>query len=108
MSTSDHPVAIDLMPYIDALAGSREFVRIWARPDGRLNCFVNPRGLGADPALFGAALRDSMMHAATAWAKATGIDFGEALARIREGFDAENDWPTNDLPPPVVVPRKDH
>ncbi|MBN8807064.1 MAG: DUF5076 domain-containing protein [Sphingomonas sp.] len=99
---------MDLMPFIDSLRGAREFLRIWATEDGRLNCFVNPRGLGADPALFGVALRDSMTHAAAAWSRATGIPEDEALARIREGFDQDADTPTNDLPPPVVVARKDH
>lgn len=105
---TDKPIPIDLVPYAEMLDGSREFLRAWSRQGGPATFFVNPRGLGADPFLFGVALCDSIEHAARAWARATGIEETEALARIWEGFDAERAAPTNDLPSPVAVPRKDH
>lgn len=102
------PTPIDLVPFMDTLAGSREFLRAWSKEDGPQTFFVSPHGLGADPFLFGMALCDCVEHAARAWARALGISETEALDRIWEGLDAERGAPTHDLPPPVTVPRKDH
>ena len=104
---TDKPVPIDLVPFADALGGAREFLRVWASDKGPVLCFVNPRALGADPALFGLALVDAARHAAASWAKATGTGEDQALARIFEGFDAERAAPTSDMPLPVAVARKD-
>lgn len=105
MTQSTRP--IDLVPYADMLEGSHEFLRAWHKPDGPESFFVNPRALGADPALFGIALVDAARHAARAWAKALDRSEDEMLARIWEGFDAERTAPSNDLPLPVAVARKD-
>lgn len=104
---TDKPVPIDLVPFAEMLDGSREFLRVWAKESGPVTCFVNPRSLGADPALFGIALVDSARHAALAWAKSTGLTEQEALLRIWEGFDGEREAPSNDLPLPIAVARKD-
>ena len=104
---TDKPTPIDLVPYAEMLDGSREFLRAWAKPDGPTSYFVNPRALGAEPALFGIALVDAARHAAAAWAKAVGKSESDILSRIWEGFDAERAAPTNDLPLPVAVARKD-
>jgi len=105
---TEKPIPIDLVPYAELLGDSREFLRVWAKDGGTL-CFVNPRPLGADPALFGIAMVDVIRNAASTYAKATGMPEDEALERLWMGLDAERNAPTeNDaLPPPVVVARKD-
>lgn len=105
---TDKPIPIDLVPFAELLGGSREFLRVWAKDGGTL-CFVNPRPLGADPALFGIAMVDVIRNAASTYAKATGMAEDQALERIWMGLDAERSAPTDDnaLPPPVVVARKD-
>ncbi|QDZ07817.1 DUF5076 domain-containing protein [Sphingomonas panacisoli] len=104
---TDKPIPIDLVPFAEMLDGGREFLRAWAKEGGPASYFVNPKALGADPALFGIALVDAARHAAAAWGKALGHSQDEMLARIWEGFDAERTAPTNDLPLPVAVARKD-
>ncbi len=105
---TDKPIPIDLMPFAEMLGGSREFLRVWAKQDGPVSVFVNPRPIGPDPAAFGVALVDCVRHAAMAYANATDLSAKEALARIWEGLDAERSAPTDTgLPPPVAVARRD-
>jgi hypothetical protein len=104
---TDKPIPIDLVPFAEMLDGGREFLRAWAKPDGPASYFVNPKALGADPALFGLALVDAARHAAAAWGKALGQPESVMLDRIWEGLDAERSAPTSDLPLPIAVARKD-
>jgi len=104
---TDKPIPIDLVPFADMLDGGREFLRAWAKQNGPASYFVNPKALGADPALFGIALVDAARHAAAAWGKALGRSESDMLARIWDGLEAERSAPTNDLPLPIAVARKD-
>ncbi len=104
---TDKPIPIDLVPFAEMLGGSREFLRAWVKPEGPTSYFINPRALGPEPALFGIAMVDAARHSAAAYAKMMGKDEAEVLARIWEGFEAERDAPTTDLPLPVAVARKD-
>jgi hypothetical protein len=88
---------IDLDDLTDHLAGSREFLRMWALPNGPVTCLIDPQSIGADPFTLGIALTDCVRHGAKAYAQATGISETEALARIWAGLDAERASPT-DLP----------
>lgn len=107
-NTTDRPIPIDLVHYAEALGNSREFMRAWAKPDGgATSYYINPRALGPDPAMFGIALMDAARHAASAWAKALDRPESEMFERIFEGFTAEREAPSNDLPLPVAVARKD-
>lgn len=107
-SVNEKPIPIDLVPFAEALGNSREFLRAWAKPDGGATSFyINPRSLGADPAWFGIAMVDAIRHAAAAWAQAIDRPEAEMFDRIMQGFQAERDAPTNDLPLPVAVARKD-
>jgi hypothetical protein len=99
------PIPIDLTPYAQNLVGAREFLRMWATPDGPVFCFINPVPVGPDPMGFGLALVDAISHAAKAYARAVNISEGEALARIWEGVDAERARPTDS--PIEFVPRKE-
>jgi hypothetical protein len=105
---TDKPIPIDLVSFAETLGDSREFLRVWAKHGGTLS-FVNPRPLGADPALFGIAMVDVIRNAASTYAKAIGVPEDQALERIWMGLDAERGTPTEDdaLPPAVVVARKD-
>ena len=86
---TDKPIAIDLVPYQDMVMGSKEFLRVWAKEDGPVTCFVNPKALSPDPAAFGVAMVDCIRYAARGWAQALGSSEEEALKRIFEGLDAE-------------------
>ena len=79
----------------DFLGNSVEFARLWHEPDGPFTCIIEPRNIGADPALFGMAMVDAIRHGAKAYAQAIRIPEEEALARIWEGFDAERANPTD-------------
>lgn len=100
---SDEPVPINLDRYAGMIGGSAEFLRVWARKDGPVTCFVNPVPIGPDPFAFGLAMVDCIRHAARAYARAVNIDEDEALARIWEGLDAERAAPTTD---PISITAK--
>ena len=105
---TERPIPIDLAPFADMLAGTREFLRVWVKEDGPVSVFVNPRPIGADPAAFGVALVDCIRHAAMTYANVTALSEKEALARIWEGVDAERAAADDTgLPPPVAVARRD-
>ena len=89
------PVPINLVPQAAMLEDSREFLRLWAKTDGPMLCFINPAQLGADPFLFGMALADAVRHGARAWARAVNIPVEHAEERIWEGLDAERASPTD-------------
>ncbi|WP_294212193.1 DUF5076 domain-containing protein [uncultured Sphingomonas sp.] len=93
---SDKPVPMNLDRYADMIGGSAEFLRVWAKQDGPVTCFVNPVPIGPDPFAFGLAIVDCVRHAARAYARAVNIDEEAALARIWEGLDAERAAPTTD------------
>ncbi|WP_375396846.1 DUF5076 domain-containing protein [uncultured Sphingomonas sp.] len=102
---TDPPVPIDLAPHADLIAGSREFLRVWAMEDGPVTCFMNPMPIGPDPVGYGIALVDCIRHGADAYAQALDIPVDEALARIWEGVDAERAFPT-DPAEPVGLPHR--
>lgn len=89
------PQAMDLMPYVDMLGGSREFLRMWASEGGPVTCFINPVPVGPDPIAFGVALVDCVRHGAKTYARAVDISEAEALERIFEGFDLERANPSD-------------
>ena len=75
--------------------GSKEFLRMWNREGGEVTCFIDPRAIAPDPAVFGIAMVDAIRHGAKAYAQAVGISEAQALARIWDGFDAERGHPTD-------------
>lgn len=100
------PVPINLVPNAAMLEGSREFLRMWAKPEGPMSCFIDPSKLGADPFLFGMAVADAVRHGARAWAQAVNIPVEHAEERIWEGLDAERAKPT-DTPRAPELPADD-
>ena len=99
---SGKPVPIDLVPYSDMLGDSREFLRVWAKDNGPVTCFINPVPIGADPFAFGMALVDCIRHGATTYAQTTGVPELEALQRIWEGVDADRGNPTTEISSPAA------
>ena len=71
---TDKPIPIDLVPFAGMIEGAREFLRVWAKPDGPVTCFMNPVPIGADPAGYGIALVDCVRHGANAYARALNRD----------------------------------
>lgn len=94
-SVSAKPKPIDLVSYADLLGDSREFLRVWAKEDGPVTCFINPVPIGPDPFAFGMALVDCVRHGAKTYSQATGIPELEALDRIWQGVEAERGNPTD-------------
>jgi hypothetical protein len=78
-------------------AKSRELVRVWAA-SGKQHVSL-ATGLWDDPATWGIMLVDVARHLARAYEQTRGMDRDKALARIREGMDAEwsEDTDTNRL-----------
>ncbi len=97
------PIPMNLDRYAELIGGSAEFLRVWAKADGPVTCFVNPVPIGPDPFAFGLAMVDCVRHAARAYARAVNIDEAEALARIWEGLDAERAAPTTN---PISITAK--
>ena len=89
------PKPINLVPHAAMLENAEEFLRLWAKRDGPMTCFIDPSKLGADPFLFGMALVDAVRHGARAWAEAVNVSVEHAEARIWEGLDAERAKPTD-------------
>ncbi len=70
-----------------------EIVRVWI-VDGDLHVSMNPL-LSEDPAVWGILLTDLARHVADAHEEGAGRDPKETLSRIRAGWDAEFDSPTD-------------
>jgi uncharacterized protein DUF5076 len=92
-----HPALaeMDISGCTQLLAGSREFLRMWAEPNGPATCLIDTQPVGADPFAFGIALADCVRHAAKAYSHATAIAEAEAEKRIWAGLDAERASPTD-------------
>lgn len=96
------PVPIDLSKHGHLVQDAREFLRMWAKQDGPVTCFINPAALAPDPFAFGMALVDAVRNGARAWARAVSISEAEAEARIWEGLDAERGHATDRPRDPVA------
>ena len=72
---------------------ARELVRVWAA--GGAQQVVLATGLWEDPAAWGLMLVDLMKHVANGYAQSSGQNREQVLARIREGFEAEWESPTD-------------
>jgi hypothetical protein len=90
------PIPLGLDRFAGMIGGAREFLRVWAKSDGAVVCFVDPVPVGPDPVTFGEVLADCARQAAKAYAQAVNIGEDEALARIWQGFDAGRAAKDND------------
>lgn len=79
-------------PPAETSSDANEIARIWA-VDGSMFVTLS-HGAWDDPAAWGLMLVDIARHAANSYEHHDGIPAADALARIREGFDAEWSSPT--------------
>jgi hypothetical protein len=79
----------------DAAADERavEIVRVWAAGDKHR--FVLCTEVWDDPGAWGLMLVDLARHAAKAYAMNDGLEAEAVLDRIKQGFDAEWEFPTD-------------
>jgi len=70
-----------------------EMARVW-HSQGKQHISLNAPGW-KDPAAWGLLLVDLARHVANAYAIAEGRDRAETLARVKAGFDAEWNKPTD-------------
>ncbi len=75
--------------------GSQEIARIWVSSDSNQQVALSPTW--EDPAAWGLMLVDLAKHISMAYQNSFGIEANEALKRIKSGFDAEWELPT-DIP----------
>lgn len=77
-------------------ANARELVRVWAAHGAQHVTLAT--GLWRDPAAWGIMLVDLARHVAAAYRENSGLNPAETLERIRQGFAAEWDHPTDTVP----------
>jgi hypothetical protein len=70
-----------------------EVARVWVINQA-LQCSLDA-GVWKDPAAWGIVLADMARHIANAHHEADGLSVSQTLQRIREGFEAEMDSPTD-------------
>ncbi len=74
---------------------SFELLRVWIANESQ---HISLRaGIWEDPAAWGVMLADLAGHIANSLEQGAGMDREEALERIREGFEAEFDSPTDEV-----------
>jgi hypothetical protein len=87
------PNELPIPPIAASDRDSQEIARIWAAHGSQHVALAT--GLWEDPAAWGIMLVDLAHHVANAYEQGAGLDRSEVLARIREGFDAEWESPTD-------------
>jgi len=85
--------ALLIPPAAETDPRSIEIARIWAA-GGKQHVSLKT-GLWEDPASWGLMLVDLARHAANSYVQTEGSDRAEVLRRIKAGFDAEWDFPTD-------------
>jgi hypothetical protein len=80
-----------------AAADATEIARVWV--DGDQQHLTLRVDVWDDPAAWGVLFADIARHVASALQEEEGRDPGATLARIKLGFDAELQRPTDDHPP---------
>ncbi len=86
---------LPIPPVVASDAKAREIARIWAARGGQHVSLAS--ALWDDPACWGIMLVDLARHVASAYEEGAGMDRSEALARIREGFNAEWESSTDEV-----------
>jgi hypothetical protein len=94
MGLFQHKGELSIPPVAKADRDAVEIARIWAA-QGTQQVSLRP-DIWDDPAAWGIMLVDLARHVANACQQSSGRDRRETLARIRAGFDAEWDAPTDE------------
>lgn len=90
---TEHAGALEIPPVAAADPEAREIGRVWVS-DGSQQVSLRV-GIWEDPFAWGIFLVDLAKHVANAYHQTDGLDLDETLARIRGGFEAEWDSPTD-------------
>lgn len=85
---------LDIPPDAKSDPDAVEIARIWAANGKQHVCLRT--GLWDDPFAWGIMLVDLAKHAANAYEQTEGRNRGEVLQRIKEGFEAEWQSPTDE------------
>jgi hypothetical protein len=88
-----HPNELAIPPEAMSDPQARELLRVWGAR-GSLNITLAAETWD-DPAAWGIALVDLARHVARAFEQRGSLNVDGALARLRQGFDAEWDSPTD-------------
>jgi hypothetical protein len=72
---------------------ARQILRVWAA-FGKQHVTLDP-SLWDDPGAWGLMLVDLARHVANAYEQSGRMDSATALDRLKQGFDAEWNWPTD-------------
>ena len=91
---SDHPGALSIPDTVSEDSDAAEIARVWAA-SGKQHISLRV-GVWKDPAAWGVFLVDLARHAANAYQQDEGRDRQHVLSRIKEGFNAEWDSPTDE------------
>ena len=87
------PGQLESPPITHGDRNALEIARIWIAEE-RQHVVLRTE-VWEDPAAWGLMLVDLARHVAVAYEQSQGLDRAEALARIRQGFDAEWNCPTD-------------
>ena len=85
---------LPIPPAAERAPSAIEILRVWVAQDSQHISVAT--GLWSDPAAWGLVLVDLAHHVAQAYEEGGGLTATDALARIREAFDAEWASPTDD------------
>jgi hypothetical protein len=88
-----NPKELVIPPAVHSDPKAKELLRVWAA-HGKQHVSLATL-VWEDPAAWGIMVVDLCRHVALAFQQTTGRDPVEVLARIREGFDAEWEEPTD-------------
>lgn len=86
--------ALPIPPAVEQSPDAKEVLRLWVDPGGAQHLVALP--YWSDPAAWGLALVDLARHISRAYEAGGGPVAPDALARLRQGFDAEWSDPTDD------------
>ena len=88
-----HRGQLDIPPVAKSDRGATEIARVWAA-DGTQQVSLRP-DIWDDPFVWGMMLADLAQHVANAYEQMEGRNRDETLRRIRAGFEAELEAPTD-------------
>jgi Domain of unknown function (DUF5076) len=86
-------VALPIPPAVEQAPDAKEVLRLWVVAGGVQHVVASPHW--TDPAAWGLALVDLARHISRAYEAGGGPAAPDALARLRQGFDAEWNFPTD-------------
>lgn len=84
---------LEIPPSLDTDQENKEIARLWIC--GERPTFVIEKDVWDDPFVWGVVIVDLMRHIAMSYGKEVNAEHPNVLSRIRKGFDAEWENPTD-------------